>query len=150
MYSYPGKIQKISKTPMEVERSLTLQKGENDIRWLVYDRYCLGDDDGVTVGNQGCIYAFTNTAPGKVVKIGLANFERVDVLSLKKGEDHPLAGCVQGRFLFVATNTSPSTIIKIETSTMKRVGACLLLPGMLKVICAAIDSLSVSLFVPVF
>ena len=127
MYSYPGKIAKISKQTMGLDKLLALEKGEDDIRWLVVDPKCT--DEGV-----GCLFAFCNTVPGRVVQIALDDFNRVDAVALETGENHLLSGCVWDSYLYVATNTAPATIVKVDKRTMLRQGSLVLDRGQFRLL----------------
>ena len=89
MYAYPARVIKINKQTMQQTQTLELFHGENDVRWLISAgqslnlqhepfRFISLSASGGTVDSSTpkFLYAFTNTAPGKIVKIQADTLKR--------------------------------------------------------------------------
>lgn len=92
------------------------------------------DFDAVAIDHRhGYLYAGTaiSGGPEKIVKVRLADFQRVGALTLNAGEDSLSASFVDeaGDYLYVAARTNPGKIIKIRLSDLTRVGTLTLPAG---------------------
>jgi hypothetical protein len=114
-YSMPGTVRKYTKTGLLLVGTATAPAGYNDIRSLDYD-FKFDPDH---------IYGNTNTSPGKVVKIAIADMTIVAAKSMDVGEDHILAGTTQdSSHVYVGTLTAPGYVIKLDRNTLAKVGRC--------------------------
>jgi len=70
-------------------------------------------------------YFGTFTSPGRVVKVDLATFEVVDVLTLASGENELRSAVIDpsGEFAYFGTLTSPGRVVKIDLSSFERAGS---------------------------
>lgn len=73
----------------------------------------------------------TFTAPGRVVKVDLANFQRIGSTTLATGEDRLISAVrdPSAQFAYFGTSTSPGQIVKIDLATLDQVGAITLDDG---------------------
>lgn len=70
---------------------------------------------------NGFAYYGTGSTPGKIIKIDLSTFTRVDDITLLAGEGPLEAAVIDTGFAYFATFTAPTKIIKIDLSTFTRV-----------------------------
>ena len=70
-------------------------------------------------------YFGTFSFPGRVVKVNLATFEVVDVLTLESGEDQLRSAVIdpEGEFAYFGTLTSPGRVVKVDLSSFERAGS---------------------------
>src|SRR2546428_7771099 len=79
----------------------------------------------------GFAYFGTETSPGIVVKVRLADFTRVGALTLNPGEDLLSSAVIDstGGYAYFGTDTFPGIIVKVRLSDFTRVGALTLRSG---------------------
>jgi hypothetical protein len=70
-------------------------------------------------------YFGTGTAPGGVVKIELAGFQRVGAATLPDGENSLLSAVIdpQGGFVYLGTVSSPGRVVKVKVDTAIQLSA---------------------------
>src|SRR5262245_40886048 len=68
-------------------------------------------------------YFGTNTSPGSVVKVRLADMTRVDALPLNPGENSLISAVIDaaGEFAYFGTSTAPGRVVKVQLSNFTRV-----------------------------
>jgi hypothetical protein len=101
MYTFPGHVLKFRKSDLTEVGAVASGTGEDDMRALAID----------TANSK--LYAFTNTVPGRIVKIDTETMTRDGSITLDQGENHLLAGYCDDEFVYTATNTVPSRIAKV-------------------------------------
>ena len=108
----PGVIWKIDlSTPSpSVVDYCRLSDNEEYVRALVYD------------AATNCLYAGCYLAPGKIAKVSLDPFERVDGLTLAANEDNITSLAVYSGMLYAGCLTAPGKIARIDLSTFVQSG----------------------------
>lgn len=111
MYAFPGILLRLDKRTMAVSGRLTLQHGEDDVRWVE------------SAPGHPYLYANTNTSPSRVVAVRKKGMKRVGTLVLQRGEDYALCGLLRGakggargppRTLLLGMNTSPGRVVRVD------------------------------------
>src|SRR3989442_10586886 len=117
--NFPPSISRFSSsTPTTVSPALsrvgalTFNNGENLLTSSVVDPV------------HGFAYFGTDTSPGIVVKVRLADFAEVGSLTLNPGENGLTSALVDPArgFAYFGTGTSPGIVVKIRLSDFSRVG----------------------------
>lgn len=99
----------------ETDSNITLDVGEDNITSI--------HSDGVS------LFVGLNTSPGKVVKIDVGEFTKVETLTFGVGEDSVRCLVSDGTYLYAGLFTSPGQIVKIEMSTFSKVSTLSLAAG---------------------
>ncbi|MFQ5822078.1 MAG: fibronectin type III domain-containing protein, partial [Candidatus Heimdallarchaeota archaeon] len=113
--SRPGMIVAINLTTFSVNKTLTLNQGENTVSDMVVDGKYL--------------YAGLHTFPGKVVAVDLDRFEEIKSITLRSGEDIARALAIYSDILYVGTHTNPAMLVAIDLATFSEVSSIIMQDG---------------------
>lgn len=104
---------------------ITLATGENSLKSSAIDT------------TNGYAFFGTRTSPGKIVRIRLSDFTRVDAITLTSGENDLYTASQSGNYAYFVTNAATSKVKKMNMSTFT-IEASLTLPTLGQVISSVI------------
>ena len=106
----PGIVSKIDIATWSISELLLLNVDEVNLQAIA------ASSDGMFLF-VGCL-----SSPGRVVKINVADFRRVDAITLASGENIVVALAVSGNFLYAGCLLSPGKVVRIAIDTWAIVG----------------------------
>jgi hypothetical protein len=123
MYAFPGRVLQIETASLQIQDTLRLAPGNNDIRSLQID-----SDD------PNALFVNCNTMPGRVVRVdisdpGIGVMRETGTAVLPDGVGHILAGSgssdqdpTPDGNIYIATNQEPASVVKIDAGKMTVAG----------------------------